>query len=72
MKRRVRKILLRCVLFPILILVALVVVAVAILYSQQQRLVTMAVGEPNKQLPGRLAVGGSEISAFQNFPYIFV
>jgi len=72
MKRRIRKILLRCVLFPILILIVLVVAAVAILYNQQQRLVTMAVGELNKQLPGRLAIGGSEISAFQNFPYISI
>jgi hypothetical protein len=50
----------------------LVAAAVGILYSQQQRLVVMAVGELNKQLPGRLAVGGSEISAFQNFPYISI
>jgi len=50
----------------------LVAAAVGILYSQQQRLVTMAVGELNKQLPGRLAIGGSEISAFQNFPYISI
>lgn len=72
MNRRIRKILLRCILFPILILIVLVVVAVAILYNQQQRLVTMAVGELNKQLPGRLAIGGSEISAWQNFPYISI
>jgi hypothetical protein len=72
MKRRVRRILLRFVLFPILILIVLILAAVGILYSQQQRLVTMAVGELNKQLPGRLTVGGSEISAFQNFPYISI
>lgn len=72
MKRRIRKILLRAVLIPILILIVLVVAAVGILYNQQQRLVTMAVGELNKQLPGRLAVGGSEISVFQNFPYISI
>ena len=72
MKRRIRKILLRFVVIPILLLIVLVAAAVGILYSQQQRLVTMAVGELNKQLPGRLAIGGSEISAFQNFPYISI
>jgi len=72
MKRRIRKILLRFVVIPILLVIVLVAAAVGILYSQQQRLVTMAVGELNKQLPGRLAIGGSEISAFQNFPYISI
>ncbi|HVU58910.1 MAG TPA: AsmA-like C-terminal region-containing protein [Puia sp.] len=67
-----RKILLRFVLIPILLFVVLIVAAVAILYNQQQRLVTMAVGELNKQLPGKLVIGGSEISAFQNFPYISI
>ncbi|HEY4207266.1 MAG TPA: AsmA-like C-terminal region-containing protein, partial [Puia sp.] len=72
MKRRIRKILLRFLLFPILLFIILIVAAVAILYNQQQRLVGMAVNELNKQLPGRLIVGGSEISAFQNFPYISI
>lgn len=72
MQRKIRRVLLRCILLPIFILIILVVAAVAILYSQQQRLVGLAVGELNKQLPGRLVVDGSEISAFQNFPYISI
>ncbi|HVW62997.1 MAG TPA: AsmA family protein, partial [Puia sp.] len=70
--RKVRKILFRCIFLPIVILIILVVAAVAILYSQQQRLVGLAVKELNKQLSGRLVVDGSEISAFQNFPYISI
>jgi uncharacterized protein involved in outer membrane biogenesis len=70
--RKIRKVLLRFILLPILILIVLVITAVAILYSRQQRLVGLAVKELNKQLPGRLVVDGSEISAFQNFPYISI
>ena len=72
MRRKIRRILLRFILLPIVILIILVIAAVAILYSQQQRLVGLAVAELNKQLPGRLVVDGSEISAFQNFPYISI
>jgi hypothetical protein len=70
--KKFRKILLRFILLPIVILIVLVVAAVGILYSQQQRLVTMALTELNKQLPGKLTIEGSELSAFQNFPYISI
>ena len=46
--------------------------AAAVLYYQQQRLVSLAVKELNKQLPGELEVGGSTISVFQNFPYVSI
>ena len=72
MKMKIRRVLLRFILLPIVILIVLAVAAVAILYSQQQRLVGLAVNELNKQLPGRLVIEGSEISAFQNFPYISI
>src|SRR5437588_68600 len=72
MKHRTRKILLRFILLPILSLLLLVGIAVTILYSQQQRLVALAVKELNLQLPGRLAIAGSDISVFQNFPYISI
>ena len=72
MKRRSRKKLVRLILLPIISLVILILIAVAILYSQQQRLVGLAVKELNKQLPGELVVGGSDISVFQNFPYISI
>ncbi|MDO6431114.1 AsmA-like C-terminal region-containing protein [Flavitalea sp. BT771] len=72
MSVKIRRVLLRFILLPIVILLVLVITAVAILYSQQQRLVGIAVKELNKQLPGRLVVDGSEITAFQNFPYISI
>ncbi|MBN9385254.1 MAG: hypothetical protein J0H74_31140 [Chitinophagaceae bacterium] len=72
MRRKIRRVLLRFILLPILILIILMVAAMAILYSQQQRLVGLAVKELNKQLQGRLVIDGSEISAFQNFPYISI
>jgi uncharacterized protein involved in outer membrane biogenesis len=72
MTRKTRKRLIRFILIPVISLVVLVLVAVAILYSQQQRLVALAVKELNKQLPGELVVGGSNISPFQNYPYISI
>jgi uncharacterized protein involved in outer membrane biogenesis len=72
MKRKTRKILVRFLLLPVLILLILVGIAVAILYSQQERLVGMAVNELNKQLPGKLVIGGSDISVYQNFPYVSI
>jgi Uncharacterized protein involved in outer membrane biogenesis len=59
------------VLLPVS-LVLLVLIAVGILYFQQQKLVALAVKELNKQLAGELEVGGSSISAFENFPYISI
>ncbi len=73
MKNKIRKRLVRFLLIPLVSLIVLIVAAIAILYSQQQRLVDFAVSELNKQLPvGELVVGGSDISAFQNFPYISI
>ncbi|RFM29089.1 AsmA family protein [Deminuibacter soli] len=67
-----RKRLIRFILIPVICLLVLVGVAVGILVTQQQRLVNMAVQELNKQLNGELVVGGSDISLFQNFPYISI
>src|SRR5258708_2966085 len=72
MKHRTRKILLRFILLPVISLILLVGIAITILYSQQQRLVELAVRELNKQLPGKLAIAGSELSVCQNFPYISI
>ena len=72
MTPKIRKRLFRFLLLPILILIVLVGIAVGILISQQQRLVHLAVNELNKKLPGELVVGGSDISIFQNFPYISI
>src|SRR5579859_103834 len=72
MTPKTRKRLFRFILVPILTLLVLVVIAITILFSQQERLVGMAVTEINKKLPGELVVGGSELSVFQNFPYISI
>ncbi|HMH21516.1 MAG TPA: AsmA-like C-terminal region-containing protein [Puia sp.] len=72
MTRKTRKKWLRIILIPIFSLVILIGVAVAILFAGQQRLVGLAVTELNKQLPGELVIGGSDISVFQNFPYISI
>jgi uncharacterized protein involved in outer membrane biogenesis len=72
MKRQIRKILFRFILLPVITLLILTGVAIAILFSQQERLVELAVKELNKQLPGKLVVTGSDISVFQNFPYISI
>src|SRR6185437_8180732 len=72
MTPKTRKRLLRLIFIPVIVLVLLVGVAFALLYSQQQRLVGLAVKELNKKFPGELSIGGSEISLFQNLPYISI
>ena len=72
MKTRLRKIIFRFLILPVIFLIILVLSATAVLYYQQQRLVKLAVSELNKQLPGELIVGGSDISVFQNYPYISI
>lgn len=72
MTGKTRKRVLRIVLIPIAILLILAGIAVGVLYSQQQRLINLAIKELNKQLPGELVIGGSTISPFQNFPYISI
>ena len=69
---KTRKRLLRLILLPLIVLVLLIGVAFAILYTQQQRLVGLALTELNKKFPGRLVIGGSDISLFQNLPYISI
>ncbi len=72
MKTRLRKLFIRFLFLPLICLFLLVVTAIAILYSQQQRLVFLAVKELNKKLPGELVIGSSTISIFQNFPYVSI
>jgi uncharacterized protein involved in cysteine biosynthesis len=66
MKTRLRKIIFRFLILPVISLILLVLAATAVLYYQQQRLVKMAVSELNKKLPSELIVGGSNISVFEN------
>src|ERR1700761_445092 len=72
MRPKTRKRLLRFILIVPVVLVVLIGIAFGILYTQQQRLVGLALKELNKKFPGELAVGGSEISLFQNLPYISI
>ena len=72
MTPKTRKRLLRFILIPVLSLLILIGIAVAILFTQQQRLVGLAVDQVNKELPGELTVGGSNITIFQNWPYISI
>ena len=72
MKTRLRKLFIRFLFIPFICLLLLVVTAIAILYSQQQRLVFLAVKELNKKLPGELVIGSSNISVFENFPYVSI
>jgi hypothetical protein len=67
-----RKRILRWTLIPIVTLIVLVGIAVGILFTQQERLVRLAVTELNKKLPGELIIDGSDLSIFQNFPYISI
>ena len=57
MKPKARKRLIRFILLLPTSLVLLVVIACTILYFQQQRLVTLAIKELNKQLKGELVIG---------------
>lgn len=72
MKSKRRRRLVRWLLVPVLSLIVLVAAAAAILYTQQQRLVKLAIKELNKQLPGELSIEGSDISVFESFPYISI
>ncbi len=72
MSPNTRKRLLRVILWPIIVLVLLAGIALAILESEHQRLAELAVKELNKRFPGELTIGGSDISLFQNFPYVSI
>ncbi len=72
MKTKIRKVFIRFLFIPLICLIILVIAAIAVLYSQQQRLVSLAVKELNKKLPGELFIGSSNISVFQNFPYVSI
>lgn len=72
MKSKTRKRLVRFLLIPFISLVVLLAVAFTILFTQQERLVKLAIKELNKKLPGTISVAGSNISLFQNFPYISI
>jgi uncharacterized protein involved in outer membrane biogenesis len=72
MTPKARKRLIRLILLPVIILLILIGIAVTLLFTQQERLVHLAVKDLNEKLPGRLQIEGSEISVFQHFPYISI
>jgi len=72
MTPKARKRLFRLIGLPLIILLILIGIAITILFTQQERIVRYVVKDLNEKLPGRLEVGGSEISVFQHFPYISI
>lgn len=70
--KKTRKRIFRILLILGSVVLLLAAIAVGVLYTQQARLTAIAVRELNKQLPGELVVADSEISLFQNFPYISI
>jgi hypothetical protein len=70
--KKTRKRIFRILLVLGSVVLLLAAIAVGVLYTQQARLTSLAIRELNKQLPGELVVEGSEISLFQNFPYISI
>jgi hypothetical protein len=72
MTPKARKRLFRLIGLPPLILLILIGLAIALLFTQQERIVRIAVNDLNKKIPGRLEVNGSDISVFQHFPYISI
>ena len=72
MTPKARRRLFRLIGLPLLTLLILIGIAITLLFTQQERLVHLAVKELNEKLPGRLEVNGSQISVFQHFPYISI
>src|SRR5579863_7831023 len=72
MTPKARKRLIRLIGLPPLILLILIVIAITILFTQQERIVHLAVKDLNEKIPGRLEIQGSEISVFQHFPFISI
>jgi hypothetical protein len=70
--KKTRKRIIRVLFIVVAAFLVLIGVGVGILYTQQQRLTNLAVSELNKQLPGELVINGSEISLFENFPYVSI
>lgn len=57
----------------LLVLVAILFASlIAILYSKQDKIVQKLLAEYNETIPGRVAIKGTAIAPFQNFPYISI
>ena len=72
MTPKARKRLFRLIGLPLLIILILMGIAITLLFTQQERLVRIGVKDLNEKIPGRLEIGGSDISVFQHFPYISI
>src|SRR5579871_4413774 len=72
MTPKARKRLFRFIGLPLLILLILIGIAITILFTQQERIVHIEVTDLNEKFPGRLEIGGSDISIFQHFPFISI
>ena len=58
--------------FLLALIAILFALLVAILYSKQDKIVQSLIVEYNETIPGRIAIKGTAIAPFQNFPYISI
>lgn len=72
MTPNIKKWIVRPLLILLITVVTLAGVGLIVLFTQQQRLVNLAVAEVNKQFKGELTIETSSISPFKNFPYVSV
>ncbi len=72
MNPTVRKWIVKPLIIVAIVVGALLAIAFITVSTQQQRLVNMAVAELNEQFQGELEIEESQISLFQNFPYVSI
>lgn len=72
MKATLKKWVVRPLLVVVITLTVLAAIAFAVVSSQQQRLVNLAVDQINRELNGALSIEESSISVFKHFPDISV
>lgn len=72
MNTRLKKWVVRPFLILLIVILAAGGVGFVVLTTQQERLVSIAIKEFNKQFKGELTVEGSRIALFENFPYVSV
>lgn len=71
-KKRLKKRIIRGLLIVTGAFAALIAIAAIILFTQQQRLVNIAITELNKQFKGELTIEKSNITLLKNFPYVSI
>lgn len=72
MTNTIKKRIIRTLLVALTIVAGAAGILFAVLSTQQERLVNLAIGELNKQFKGELTITSSNISLFRNFPYVSI